>query len=134
MLLPDEGVTGGNLTAVRERFETNYEREYTYRLDTAVEVVGLHLVGQAEVGKLALVEKPVQGRDLADAEKGRRMVDFDLEGRHEATLYDGAMLEPGMRFDGPAIIEEAGATIVVRPGDDAAIDRFGNVILHVRQG
>ena len=134
VLLPDEGVTSGNLTQVRERFETNYEREYTYRLDTAVEVVGLHLVGQAEVGKLALVEKPVQGRDLASAEKGRRLVDFDLDGQHEATLYDGALLEPGMAFEGPAIVEEAGDTIVVRPGDDAAIDKFGNVILHVRQG
>jgi N-methylhydantoinase A len=132
VLLPSEGVTAGNLAAVRENFETNYEREYTYRLKTAVEVVGLHLVGKAEVGKLALIEKRAEGRTIENVTKGRRMVDFDLDGRHDATIYDGALLEPGMAFSGPAIIEESGATTVVRPGDKASIDRYGNVILHIR--
>ena len=132
MLLPAEGITADNLAAVRESFETNYEREYTYRLKTAVEVVGLHLVGRAEVGKLALIEKSAEGRNIGDAVKGRLMVDFDLDGSHDATLYDGALLEPGMAFSGPAIIEESGATTVIRPGDDASIDRYGNVILRIR--
>lgn len=132
VLLPGEGVTAGNLAAVRENFETNYEREYTYRLKTAVEVVGLHLVGKAEVGKLALIEKRGEGMTIESAAKGHRMVDFDLDGRHDATIYNGALLEPGMAFGGPAIIEESGATTVVRPGDKASIDRYGNVILHIR--
>ena len=39
VVLPEEGVTLDNLAEIRERFEVNYEREYTYRLTTVVEVV-----------------------------------------------------------------------------------------------
>ena len=132
VLLPDTGVTADNLAEIRKRFETNYEREYTYRLKTAVEVVGLHLVAQGEVGKLALVEKRTSGLKITDAVKGQRRVDFDVDGIHDATLYDGAQLEPGMAFDGPGIIEESGATVVVNPNSSAKIDQYGNVVLEVR--
>lgn len=132
VLLPDDGVTADNLVEIRERFETNYEREYTYRLKTAVEVVGLHLVAQGEVGKLALVEKRTSGRNIKDAVKGQRRVDFDVDGIHDATLYDGAVLEPGMAFDGPGIIEEAGDTIVINPDSHAKVDQYGNVVLEIR--
>jgi N-methylhydantoinase A len=131
VVLPEEGVTFENLAAIRERFEVNYEREYTYRLATAVEVVGLHLVAQAEVGKLALIEKRSTGRKVEDAVKGRRRVDFDVDGVHEARLYDGALLEKSMSFAGPAIIEESGATIVVNPGSRARVDQLGNVVLTI---
>ena len=132
VLLPDDGVTANNLVEIRERFETNYEREYTYRLKTTVEVVGLHLVAQGEVGKLELVEKRVSGRKLKDAVKGQRRVDFDVDGIHDATLYDGALLEPGMTFDGPGIIEEPGDTIVINPASHAKVDQYGNVVLEIR--
>ena len=132
VLLPDDGVTANNLVEIRERFETNYEREYTYRLKTTVEVVGLHLVAQGEVGKLELVEKRVSGRKLKDAVKGQRRVDFDVDGIHDATLYDGALLEPGMTFDGPGIIEESGDTIVINPASHAKVDQYGNVVLEIR--
>ena len=132
VLLPDKGVTMENLTEIRERFETNYEREYTYRLKTTVEVVGLHLVAQGEVGKLALVEKRASGRKITDAVKGQRHVDFDVDGIHDATLYDGALLEPGMAFDGPGIIEKAGDTIVINPASHAKVDQYGNVVLEIQ--
>lgn len=131
VVLPDEGVTVENLATIRERFEVNYEREYTYRLAIAVEVVGLHLVAQGEVGKLTLVEKHASGRRLEDAVKGRRRVDFDVDGIHEAVLYDGLLLETGMSFEGPGIIEEAGATIVVNPDTSARVDQLGNVVLTI---
>jgi len=132
VLIPEDGVTPENLADVRERFESNYEREYTYRLETAVEVVGLHLAVQGEVGKLAWAKKPTSTNKLSDAVKGLRDVDFDVDGIHEATLYDGSRLKPGMAFKGPGIIEESGATVVVNPGTEAKIDQYGNVVLQVR--
>lgn len=131
VMLPESGVTVENLIQIRESFEYHYEREYTYRLPTVVEVVGLHLVAKAEVGKLSLVEKRATGRTLDDAVKGRRQVDFDVEGRFEAVLYDGSLMEPGMSFTGPAIIEAAGATVVINPGSNASIDQFGNVVVTI---
>jgi N-methylhydantoinase A len=115
--------------ALKARFHELYEREYTYRLAAPVEIVGLHLVAAAEVGKLALAEAPVSGAGLVAAVKGRRAVDYATEGVHEATIYESDRLEPGMNFIGPAIIEDPGMTVVVHPGNRAEIDRFGNTVI-----
>jgi N-methylhydantoinase A len=108
------------------RFHDVYEREYTYRLNAPVEVVGLHLVASAEVGKLELVKLPASGVSPGAALKGRRRVDYATEGEHEADIYDAAKLEPGMVFVGPAVIEDPGTTVVVHPGQRVSIDVYGN--------
>jgi N-methylhydantoinase A len=127
--LPDGTVTADAVAAIAERFHESYEREYTYRLDAPVELVGVHVVATAEVGKLVPAPLPVSGAGLDSARKGRREVDYELEGVHAADVYDGERLEPGMAFDGPAIVETAGSTVVVHPGDRARLDEYGN--LHI---
>jgi len=74
-------------------------------------------------------KKPLGSADAAAAGKGKREVDYATEGRHVAQIYDGEKLEPGMEFDGPAIIEDPGTTIVVHPANRVAIDGYGNVII-----
>ena len=101
-------------------FHDAYEREYTYRLDAGVEIIGLHLIASSEVGKLEIVALPRTGATIEAAIKGRRAVDYATEGVHEATIYDGDELEPGMAFAGPAVIEDAGTTVVVHPGQHAS--------------
>jgi len=122
-------VTDEGLAAIAEAFHDAYEREYTYRLPAPVEMVGLHVVASAEVGKLTMTEAPLGPEDASVAVKGRRAVDYALEGTHEATIYDGEKLRPGMAFAGPAVVEDPGTTIVLHPGNAARVDGFGN--LHI---
>ena len=68
------------------------------------------------------------------ARKSSRKVDFAQEGAFEAAIYDGRKLRPGMRFSGPAIVEDAASTVVVHRGNDAEVDGFGNVVIHLREG
>jgi N-methylhydantoinase A len=75
---------------------------------------------------------PITGGDVASARKGTREVDFELEGIHTADIYDGTALEPGMEFVGPAIVETTGATVVMRPGDGARMDEYGNLHIELR--
>ena len=126
-VLIDGAVSAGDLAKIEADFHETYEREYTYRLDTPVELVGIHLVASAEIGKLAMHERPRGEPDASGARKARRSVDYALEGVHEADIYDGAKLAPGMRFRGPAIIEESGTTVVVHPDNRVEIDGYGNV-------
>jgi N-methylhydantoinase A len=125
--LPDGAMTAAYLAKVRDLFHETYEREYTYRLDAPVEMVGVHLVASAEVGKLVMKPEPLGPEDAEPAVKARRVVDFALEGRHDSTIYDGLKLKPGMRFTGPAIVEDPGTTVVIHPGSDAGIDAYGNI-------
>ncbi|HVV59653.1 MAG TPA: hydantoinase/oxoprolinase family protein [Gaiellaceae bacterium] len=127
--LPDGPIDAAAVAAIAAAFHESYEREYTYRLDAPVEFVGAHLVAIAEVGKLEPERLPSTGRPLDDAVKGRRQVDYALEGIHEATVYDGELLEPGASFAGPAIVETKGTTTVVHPGNDVRVDDFGNLLI-----
>ena len=123
---------GARIAALIEDFHGVYEREYTYRLDVAVEIVGIHIIASAEVGKLEMVPQPRTGAKLEDAIKGRREVDYATEGVCEAIIYNAEKLEPGMVFTGPAIIEDPGTTIVIHPGNRVEIDDFGNTQIHLR--
>ncbi|MDQ4081494.1 MAG: hydantoinase/oxoprolinase family protein, partial [Actinomycetota bacterium] len=127
--LPDGPVNEDAVARIADSFHEAYEREYTYRLDAPVEFVGAHVVAFAEVGKLTPAELPRTGCTLEDAAKGRREVDYALEGIHVADIYDGEKLEPGMSFDGPAIVETRGGTSVVHPGNEAHVDAYGNLII-----
>ncbi len=113
-------------------FHDAYEREYTYRLDAGVEIIGLHLIASSEVGKLEIVALPSTGAPIATAIKGSRDVDYAEEGVHSATIYDGTRLEPGMAFSGPAVIEDPGTTVVVHPANKVHVDDYGNIHITIR--
>ena len=130
--LPEGEIGAAAVAAIVERFHGSYEREYTYRLDAPVEFVGAHVVAIAEVGKLEPAPLPRSDRSLQDAIKGRRQVDYATEGVHEADVYVGELLEPGMRFEGPAIVESRSSTVVVHVGNELSVDDYGNMTIEVR--
>jgi N-methylhydantoinase A len=62
-----------------------------------------------------------------------RDVDYVEAGVHRAAIYNGDLLEPGMEFVGPAIIEESGATTVVPPGLPCHVDEYGGYQIRIGQ-
>lgn len=68
---------------------------------------------------------------VSAARKSASEVDFATEGTHVAQIYDRAKLEPGMAFDGPAIVEDSGTTIVMHPGDHISVDGYCNKIINL---
>ncbi|BCH35461.1 5-oxoprolinase [Mesorhizobium sp. L-8-10] len=125
-------VSDDRLSEIEAAFHETYEREYTYRLDAPVEMVGIHLVASAEVGKLTMKKREGGGADTASALKGERDVDYALEGIHKAKIYDGTRLRPNMRFAGPAIVEDPGTTVVIHPGNQVEVDGYGNIHIHLK--
>ena len=132
VLVPAGEITDARLADIEALFHETYEREYTYRLDAPVEMVGIHLVASAEVGKLTMKQQSLGDADASPAIKGKRIVDYALDGEHESTIYDGPALNPGMAFDGPAIVEDPGTTVVIHPGSSARVDAYGNI--HIELG
>jgi N-methylhydantoinase A len=126
VLLEGGAVTDAVLDKIAGDFHEAYEREYTYRLDAPVEMVGIHLVAKAEVGKLEMRPEPLGDADASPALKGEREVNYALEGKHVASIYDGDKLLPGMEFPGPAIIESSGTTVVIHPKNTVSVDAYRN--------
>jgi len=81
--LPEGKIEKETVQKIADNFHGAYEKEYTYRLDAPVEIVGFHVVASAGVGKLTLQELPSSGKSAKKAEKQRRKVDFTEEGEHE---------------------------------------------------
>ncbi|ACG78846.1 5-oxoprolinase (ATP-hydrolyzing) [Phenylobacterium zucineum HLK1] len=120
-----------DLEATANAFHGAHQKRFTYRLDTGIELVNFHLIAKRTVPKPPLAPKPVTGLRLEAAIKGARRVDYDVHGVHDATIYDGLRLEPGMHFVGPAVIQEPSVTCVVPPGHRVSIDQFGNYHIHL---
>jgi N-methylhydantoinase A len=49
-------------------------------------------------------------------------------------IFWRADLPAGTRLDGPAIIEEYGATVPLHPGFTATVDRLGNLVVASQSG
>ena len=129
--LSDGKVSDKQISLIEDEFHNTYEHEYTYRLEMPVELVGIHVVATTEVGKLTMKEMPNQTTDESEARKGKREVDYALDGIHQAILYDGEKLMPGMKLIGPAIIEDSGATTVIHPGNKVYIDGYTNIHIEI---
>ncbi|MGC6329007.1 hydantoinase/oxoprolinase family protein [Rhizorhabdus sp. FW153] len=115
-----------------ETFHAAHEKRYTYRLDTAVQLVNFHIVATLPVKKPELADRAITGVALEASIIGRRTVDFDEDGEHEATIYDGLKMEPGMTLSGPAVIQEPAVTLPIPPGVRVEVDRFGSYHVHLQ--
>ena len=124
---PEGAVTTKSIDLAIDIFQREYEREYTYRLDTAVELISYHVVAFGNVDKPRPQKLERSGRTLDKCIRGYRLVDFDVAGVHEATIYERAGLEPGMQIFGPAIVEEPDTTVVLFPQQELTIDDYGNL-------
>jgi len=99
-----------------------------FRIDGPVEFVNLHLTGLVRVPNPDLTAfAPAAAR--GSASKGRRKVDFDEDGIHDAALYERARLGLDEEVKGPAIVEEEASTTVIYPGQRARLDRIGNLVI-----
>jgi N-methylhydantoinase A len=116
-----------DIAAAVASFHALHEHAYTFRLDTAVEIVNFHVVGTVPSTKPSLTA--FAGRGGSGQAKGTRMVDFDEDGRQESRIYERGELAPDQVVTGPAVIEEPAASTVIYPGQQATIDELGNIVI-----
>ena len=119
------GVGADDVDGLAERFHATHDERYGYRLDEEpLEVVNLRLVATVRRERPTLEEGEPEG----DAESGRRRANFDGEWSQTPVLDRGRMGR-GSRVAGPAIVELAEATCVVRPGWAGEVDAAGTLVL-----
>jgi N-methylhydantoinase A len=132
--LPARAAGQDLVSQVRALFDAEHKREYTFQLPNDLELVNLHVVATAAIDKQPIPLRPITGRRLDEARKKPRMVDFDEHGLHLTEIYDGTLLEPGMTFEGPAVIEDSSSSLVVSPGRRVEMDKLGNLHVLIREG
>jgi len=124
-----------DISELHEKFQRLYEQTYSYRLDYAIEIVGIHATSEASVIRPNMPPEPPARHSIEQAEIGQREVDFDLEGTHLCSVYSRDALGPGHHLAGPCIIQDAGTTIPLLPGQQGKVDELGNIrILPITTG
>ena len=119
-------------TTLRRAFEARYREVYGRLLDAIpIRVLNIHVAMIGRRPKLHLAGLAPPGGDIETAKQGMRQVYFSGKWC-DATLYARHQLPVGAVIDGPAILEQQDATIVVEPELQAHVDRFGNIIIERR--
>ena len=106
---------------------------YSFRDDPTqqVEWVNLRVTGIGPIRRPAL--RPVSDPGAPHPQPrvaGTRPACFDPEsGFVDTAIYRRNDLGPGDVVEGPAVVEEYGATVPLAPGFRAEVDRLGNLIV-----
>ena len=110
------------LERIAAAFHRRHEELYTYALpDRAPVLVNVRV---ALVGELAAPpEEPARPAGAPVPPHGRRSI--FLDGWCEAPVFDLEALAPGQTIDGPALVEAATTTVLLRPGDRARVTAEG---------
>jgi N-methylhydantoinase A len=112
-------------------FHGLHRQKYTFDLEgDAVEIVTCHV--SAFGVRPPLPSAALAGRGSSPLPKGRRRVDFDADGVHEAAAYDRSVLPAGFRALGPLVVEDETTTALVPPGQTLEMDGSGNLLIRLR--
>jgi N-methylhydantoinase A len=132
--LPDRALEPADLDTLSADFLALYER--TYGEGTAWKGVPASMINYSvtAVGRQPRPELSTAARNGHTPEgalRGRRQVYLpDVAHQEEIPVYDGGRCGPGIRIDGPAIIDETDTTIYVPTGRTAERDEYLNYVLH----
>jgi N-methylhydantoinase A len=114
----------------RKTFDEIHEKHFGSRAeDQKVELVNYRLTTKVLLPKPLAVESAAASENSDGAIKARRKAYFD--GWRDCPIYDRDKLLAGNHIGGPAIIEQMDSTTVVHSGQEARIDRFGNIIIEM---
>jgi N-methylhydantoinase A len=119
-----------NFEVIRARFDQLHQEHYGHSAPKEpVMMVNLRLsaLGRFE-NKLPLTNG--SNGDAVRGEHGRRPVIFESK-PVDCPIYLRSGFKAGDRIDGPAVIEEMGATILVYPGDKMEVNQFGHLVIDV---
>jgi N-methylhydantoinase A len=119
---------------LRRLFHEAYHRRFRIELHGApvalVNAVTSVIGARPPLDLSTLIDPAGRAASLAEALTGRRRVWFEA-GWRETPVYRRERLPAAAALEGPAIVEQMDATLVLEPGDRAAQDGDGNLIVAV---
>ena len=132
--VPGQRFAAGSLEDAVRDFHRLHERLYTHAaFDEPTEIVDLRVLGVGAIPKPRLPEAenaPAGSETAPPPEHGCRELLFEGEAEfRRCAVFRREELGRGMRLPGPAVVEQDDTTTIVYPGQEAAVDRFGNLVI-----
>jgi N-methylhydantoinase A len=127
----DSDLGEGALAALRHKFDDSHKQMFGHTApEEPVEIVSYRLRGVGRVPPVKLPTYRRQGLALKDALRETRKARFGGI-TLDCPVYQRDRLDVGIRFEGPAIVDQLDATTVIPPGHSARVDEFKNILITV---
>lgn len=124
-----------SMESLEQAFHDQHLQKYTFNLlDVESELVTFHVAAHGRARTPVALGGPVRAATGGrPSPKGRRRVDFDIDGVHETPVYERDELPAGFAASGPLLVEEMSSTTLVHPGQRLEVDSFGNLVVQLRE-
>jgi N-methylhydantoinase A len=115
-----------DLADLVKRFHDAHQRRYGHMAQAeAVEIVNFQVTA---VGLIPKPQTKTFDRTVAPATpRATRQAYFNAGEARDVPVLARGSLQPGMRIEGPAVIEEKTSTLVIYPGQRAEVDSYLNI-------
>jgi N-methylhydantoinase A len=126
--LPDEAIDRRDLATMYEAFHAEHERIYSHcDRSSPVEFVDLRM----RVRGAMTIPEPDSGETVREGRSltGQRSMRFGGKLFPDVSIYDRVFLAEGKAIQGPAVIEQPDATIVVPPDYVARVGAYGSILM-----
>jgi N-methylhydantoinase A len=127
--LPENELAEGQLNELRTTFDELHRKMFGHTApQKPVEIVSYRL---RSTGQVSPVEQPkfkAEGLALKDAIREHRKMIFNGN-RVTCPVYQRELLDVGISFEGPAVIDQLDCTTVLFPGQRATVDHYKNLII-----
>ena len=116
---------------LRDIFEQEHQKLFTYQLSSNVELVNLRVIAEETkeelpIKKLDEADSPHPQRSLIIA---RSTLIFDGKEFNECAVWDRPGLKYGHVVHGPCVVTEMDSNTLIHPGFLAEIDAVGNILI-----
>jgi N-methylhydantoinase A len=114
--------------ALEQRFSLAYAALFGRHLERQkLEVINWRVEGFADISSPPTVDGQYSASIENKQEKKRQAYFPDINAFVATPVIAESALMVGQTLEGPALIEQAGSTVVVGPGDQFSLDTFGNI-------
>ncbi|QFG21346.1 hydantoinase/oxoprolinase family protein [Actinomadura sp. WMMB 499] len=118
---------------LKRAFDAAHEQRYSHSApEEPAQIVSLRVSAVGRLNKPDLVKIGAGTASPDAAARGDRDVVFAPgDGPVRTPVYERSALLAGNRICGPAVVEEPTTTTMLRPGDSAEVDGYGNLLLEI---
>lgn len=126
---PSGELSDKDIKGMEREFHKKHKELFTFSLPSVpIEFQNLRLIARVRSKKIQIPEIEKAISNFPDGIKRSRQCYFNGD-FIETPIYDGTRLKAGFNIQGHAIIEEPTTTIVIPPGFNCNIDKYGNYII-----
>jgi N-methylhydantoinase A len=120
--------TGDSVAALEQRFQVAHQDRHGHSMDERCEIASVRVKCFAQVQK---PELPKLNRSAHEAQAmgTREAYDFASGEVTSFNIYDRDLLGYGMKFEGPAIIQESASATIVFSDQVVEVDEYGQLLI-----